>query len=209
MDPALFGRALVAGFAFAAAVGPISVLTMRRTLLHGRLYGLASGIGVALADATYAAIAAFGITALTSVLVGGRAALGLVGGVVIVWLAIRTLTSRPPAVGADGETATRPGLLGAAVSIYGLTMTNPMTILSFVVVFAALGLAGEGGIGALTATIGIFVGSALWWVVLTTGIGWLRARITPTGLLWINRGSGVILLAFGIVAIGGTLTGAA
>jgi threonine/homoserine/homoserine lactone efflux protein len=198
MDVLFFARGVALGFTMAAAVGPISVLTIRRTLAHGRIYGLVSGMGVALADATYAAIAAFGLTAITSILVGSRGWLGLVGGSFIVYLAIRTMMSRPPDLPREAD---RPGLAAALTSIYGLTMTNPMTILSFVGVFAALGLSGRGAVEAATLTGGVFVGSALWWIVLTAAVGWLRARVTPRGLVWINRVSGLVLLLFGITAI--------
>ncbi len=203
MDPALLARAIVLGFTIAAAVGPISLLTIRRTLAHGRVYGLASGLGVATADATYAAIAAFGLTAVTSVLVGGRTVLGIAGGAFIVWLAIRTMTTPPPVAREVPED--RPGLAAAFASIYGLTMTNPMTILSFVGLFAALGLAESGGTAALTVTLGVFIGSSLWWVVLTTLVEWLRGRVTPRGLVWVNRISGLALLAFGVLAVAGAL----
>jgi threonine/homoserine/homoserine lactone efflux protein len=203
VDPALLARAIVLGFTIAAAVGPISLLTIRRTLAHGRVYGLASGLGVATADATYAAIAAFGLTAVTSVLVGGRTVLGIAGGAFIVWLAIRTITSRPTVAREAPED--RPGLAAAFASIYGLTMTNPMTILSFVGLFAALGLAESGGTAALTVTLGVFIGSSLWWVVLTTLVEWLRGRVTPRGLVWVNRISGLALLAFGVLAVAGAL----
>jgi threonine/homoserine/homoserine lactone efflux protein len=205
MDPALLARAVTLGFTIAAAVGPISLLTIRRTLAHGRVYGLASGLGVALADATYAAIAAFGLTAVTSVLVGGRVLLGVVGGAFIAWLGWRTLVSRPPDLATATNGDARPGLLPALASIYALTMTNPMTILSFVGLFAALGLAGTGGVGAATVTLGVFVGSGMWWIVLTTGVGWLRNRLTTGSLAWINRASGVVLLGFGVVAVVATL----
>jgi threonine/homoserine/homoserine lactone efflux protein len=200
MDPTLFARGLVLGFTIAAAVGPISLLTIRRTLAHGHAYGLASGMGVALADATYGGIAAFGLTAVTSVLVGARAALGLIGGAFLVVLAWRTMTSRPSAV---AEAADRPGLGGAFISIFALTMTNPMTILSFAAIFAGLGLAGRGGDTADAAllTLGVFCGSASWWVVLTTAVTTLRSRMSLLVLLWINRVSGAILLLFGLVAI--------
>jgi threonine/homoserine/homoserine lactone efflux protein len=203
MDLLLFARAVGLGFTIAAAVGPISLLTIRRTLSHGRAYGLASGLGVALADASYGAIAAFGLTALTGVLVGGRVVLGLVGGIVLVWLAIRTARSRPRAVADAGEE--RPGLPAAFASIYGLTMTNPMTILSFAGLFAGLGLTGSGGVGAVTVTAGVFVGSALWWVVLTAVVERLRSRVTLDGLAWVNRVSGVLILVFGVAAIAGAV----
>ena len=199
MDPTFLVRGLVIGFTVAAAVGPISLLTIRRTIAHGRVYGLASGLGVALADASYGGIAAFGLTAVTSVLVGARPALALIGGVFLVWLAIRTILA-PPASSA-AETDERPGLAAAFLSIYGLTMTNPMTILSFAGIFAGLGLAGRGFVEAALLTIGVFLGSSLWWVGLTALVGRLRTRLTPGVLVWINQVSGATLLVFGGLAI--------
>jgi threonine/homoserine/homoserine lactone efflux protein len=198
VDPALALRGFVLGFTIAAAVGPISLLTIRRTLAHGRTYGLASGLGVALADSTYAAIAAFGLTALTSVLVGGRVLLGLVGGAFLVVLAIRTMLSRPYDVAVVAE---RPGLPAAFGSIFGLTMTNPMTILSFAGLFAGLGLTGTGGVDAALLVAGVFLGSASWWVLLTSVVGVLRSRLTLPILTWVNRGSGAVILVFGFVSI--------
>jgi threonine/homoserine/homoserine lactone efflux protein len=205
MDATLFFRGLVLGFTIAAAVGPISLLTIRRTLAHGRVYGLASGLGVAAADGTYGAIAAFGLTAVTSLLVGGRALLGLVGGAFLLVLGWRTITSRP---GAVAEAADRPGLAGAFASIYALTMTNPMTILSFAALFAGLGVVGGAGgggagagAGAAVLVAGVFCGSAAWWVVLTSLVSAFRSRMTVEVLGWVNRVSGFVLLVFAVVAI--------
>jgi threonine/homoserine/homoserine lactone efflux protein len=198
MDPTFLARGIGLGFAVAAAVGPISLLTIRRTLAHGQLYGLVSGAGVALADATYAGVAAFGLTAMTNVLVGGRAPLGLVGGAVLVVLAIRTMSSRPSEV---AVTTDRRGLRAAFASIFGLTMTNPMTILSFASVFAAAGLSGRGGAEAALLTAGVFGGSLAWWGLLTAVVARLRARVTLRGLAWINRISGFALAMFGLVAV--------
>jgi threonine/homoserine/homoserine lactone efflux protein len=202
-------RGLVIGFTIAAAVGPISLLVIRRTMEHGRLYGLVSGMGVASADASYAGIAAFGLTAVTGLLVSGRVVLGLVGGLVIAVLGMRTMLSRP--VGVVTETA-RPGLARAFGSIYGLTMTNPMTILSFAAVFAGIGLAAGSSSGsssfvdAAVVTLAVWAGSALWWVCLTAAVGWLRGRVTPAWLVWINRISGAALVVFGIGAVVGVLS---
>jgi threonine/homoserine/homoserine lactone efflux protein len=198
MDPSFLARGLAVGFTIAAAVGPISILVLRRTLAHGRVYGLASGMGVAAADGSYGGIAAFGLTAITSVLVGLRPALGLVGGLFLVYLAIRTMLAAPATTAA--EVRERPGLAGAFVSIYGLTMTNPMTILSFAGIFAGLGLSGGSLLEAALLTLGVFLGSATWWVGLTFLVSRLRTRLTPTILLWINRLSGAILLVFGLTA---------
>ena len=192
-------RGLIIGFTIAAAVGPISLLTIRRTIAHGQLYGLASGLGVATADASYAGIAAFGLTAVTSLLVSGRFLLGVVGGAIIVLIGLRTILSRPGEVAVDTE---RPGLPAAFASIFVLTMTNPMTILSFAAVFAGLGLAsGNSFSDALVLTLAVWAGSSLWWVVLTSIVGWLRLRVSANALLWVNRISGAALVAFGVVAI--------
>jgi threonine/homoserine/homoserine lactone efflux protein len=199
MDPTFFTRGLVIGFTVAMTVGPMSVLTMRRTIAHGRLHGLVSGLGIATADASYGAVAAFGLTAVTAAVVGARTALGIVGGGFLVWLGIRTILSRPSATAAVIND--RPGLLGAYLSIYGLTMTNPMTILSFAAIFAGFGLAGGGPVEAALLTVGVFLGSSLWWVALTTVVGGLRARLTPAVLAWVNRVSGAVLLGFGVLAV--------
>src|SRR5262249_57331477 len=97
----------------------------------------------------------------------------------------------------------RPGLIGAFLSVYGLTMTNPMTILSFGAIFAGLGLTGGSGAEAALLTIGVFLGSAAWWVLLTTVIAIFRERMTPRVMLWINRLSGAVMVGFGIVALVG------
>jgi threonine/homoserine/homoserine lactone efflux protein len=200
MDFSLFGRGLVLGFTIAAAVGPISLLTIRRTLAHGRIYGLASGLGVALADATYGAIAAFGLTAISTLLVSGRVVLGLLGGAFLVLLGWRTMTSRPSEA---ASVADRPDLGGAFLSIFGLTMTNPMTILSFAALFAGFGVVGEGGAEAALIVAGVFCGSAVWWLVLTSLVSALRSRVTLRWLTWVNRVSGAVVVGFGVAAIVG------
>jgi threonine/homoserine/homoserine lactone efflux protein len=199
MDPAWLARGFVLGFTIAAAVGPISLLVIRRTLAEGRVVGLASGLGVATADATYGGIAAFGLTAITNVLVGGGRLLGIVGGIFLVWLAWQTTHSAP---GTAAVAERRSGLRGAYLSILGLTLTNPLTILSFGALFAALGVSGRTPLDAALLTLGVLAGSAAWWLVLTSAVAALRTRITPALLRAINYVSGVLIGIFGLVAIG-------
>ena len=204
MDPSLFFRGLVLGFTIAAAVGPISLLCIRRTLAEGRRVGLASGLGVATADGTYGAIAAFGLTAVTDVLLDWRRALAVVGGLFLLWLARKTLRSVPDAAApgaAPAETTRRGGLPGAYLSTLGLTLTNPMTILSFAALFVGLGVTGGDVLGATLLTLGVFLGSASWWVVLVGVVGAFRSRITARGLRWVNIVSGLLIGAFAIVAL--------
>jgi threonine/homoserine/homoserine lactone efflux protein len=196
-------RGLIIGFTIAAAVGPITLLVIRRTIDHGGVYGFASGLGVATADATYGGIAAFGLTAITTILVASHVLLGIVGGAVIVVIGLRTMVARPGGPAVDAE---RPGLVGAFASIYGLTMTNPLTIVLYAGVFAGIGLAaGSSFLDAAILTLAVWVGSTLWWVVLCTPVAWLRERVSTRVLLWVNRISGAALVLFGVVAVAGAL----
>jgi len=199
MNPAVFAQGYLLGFTIAATVGPISLLVIRRTVAEGRVVGLASGLGVATADTTYGGIAAFGLTAITDVLVGGERLLGLVGGCFLVWLAWRTSRASPGTEVAAVER--RTGLPGAYLSILGLTLTNPLTILSFAALFAGLGISNRSPLDAGLMTLGVFAGSGTWWVVLTSAVAALRSRITPALLHGINLVSGLVIGAFGLAAI--------
>jgi threonine/homoserine/homoserine lactone efflux protein len=200
MDPALVLRGFILGSTIAAAVGPISLLVIRRTIAQGQLYGLVSGLGVATADATYGAIAAFGLAALTDMLVNARVVLGLAGGVFLLWLAWQTIRSSPTEAATPAPTDRR-GYAGAYLSILALTMANPMTILSFGALFAGLGVTSGATGDATLVVIGVLLGSAAWWIVLTTVVSRLRGRMTSTLIHRINVGSGLLIGAFAVVAI--------
>lgn len=199
MDPALAFRGFALGFTIAAAVGPISLLVIRRTLDEGRIVGLASGLGVATADGVYGAIAAFGLGAISQVLVDARPALGLAGGGFLLWLAWTTALAEPH----DPATAPprRAGLASAYLSILGLTLANPMTILSFGALFAGLGVTGGDAAGAGLITLGVFLGSCAWWVLLTSIVSIVRGRVTPTWIRRINVASGIVIGASAVVSI--------
>jgi threonine/homoserine/homoserine lactone efflux protein len=199
LDPALALRGFVLGFTIAAAVGPISLLVIRRTLAEGQRYGLVSGLGVATADATYGAIAAFGLGAITDILVDSRQVLAVVGGAYLLFLAWRTIRATPTE--AASVTTRRGGYAGAYLSILGLTLANPMTILSFGALFAGLGVASGATVDAVVVVFGVLLGSATWWVVLTTAIGTFRTRITPRWIHRVNVVSGVIIGAFAVITI--------
>lgn len=200
MDLSFLLRGLIIGLSIAAPVGPIDVLCIRRTLARGRVYGLVSGLGAATADAIYGCIAGFGLTFISEFLIAQQTWLRLIGGSFLCLLGAKTFLSRPAEQAAStGETA----LLSAYASTFFLTLTNPMTILSFAAIFAGLGVGSTGAnyASAATLVLGVFVGSALWWLILSGGVNLLRTRFTPRGLRWVNRISGTIIAGFGVIAL--------
>lgn len=201
MGVCLLLRGILIGFSIAAPVGPIGVLCIRRTLADGRTSGLASGLGAATADAIYGCVAGFGLTFVSSLLVGQQVWLRLVGGAFLCYLGVKTFLARPAEQAAS---ARGNGLMGAYASTFFLTLTNPMTILSFAAIFAGLGAGDAGGSYRLAVllVLGVFLGSALWWLLLSSVASVLRARLTARALAWVNKLSGVIVAGFGLLALG-------
>lgn len=194
----LWFKGMLIGFAIAAPVGPIGLLCMQRTLTRGRWSGVLSGLGAASADALYGCVAGFGLVSLAGGLLAWRTELQIVGGLFLLYLGWRTGRT-PPTVEQVPAPPTRAGLAGDYLSTLALTATNPVTILAFLGIFAGLGLAAEGRDFAAAGllVLGVFTGSLLWWLLLAGGVGWLRARLTPGALVWINRISGGLIAGFG------------
>ncbi len=203
MDLPLLARGSVLGFSIAAIVGPIGLLCIRRTLSAGFGVGFVSGLGAATADASYAALAGFGISAVAAVLVDQRVWLRVVGGIFLMYLALRTLRAVPAERSADA-TGSGLRLASAYSSTLALTLSNPMTILSFAGIFAGLGLGSLGTSSTASAVglvLGVFVGSAAWWLLLASLIARLRRRVTPRWLRRVNVASGLIILGFGVQSL--------
>lgn len=191
MEMALFLKSTAIGVVIAAPVGPMALLCMQRTLRDGAAAGLPFGLGIAAADATYAAVAGFGLSAITQVLLSAAGPLQLVGGLVLIVLGLHIARSRPSRE-AKATTTSAAGFLTA----YGLTLANPPTILSFAAVFASLSALPSAD-EALTFTTGVFVGSLAWWMALTFVVLRLARTLSPGRLVWLNRVSGLALAAIG------------
>ena len=190
-----FVQALWIGLAIAAPVGPIGLLVIQRTLNHGRAVGLATGLGAALADAVYGAVGAYGVAALITALQAARVPLALAGGAFLLWLAWRTWAGAPVQRAAPLRAA--PGLAASLTATFVLTLSNPATILSFIAIFGAM--AGRAAPSTpATMVLGVFIGSALWWLALSSAMGALRGRFDAAAQRWVSRVSALALAAFAL-----------
>jgi threonine/homoserine/homoserine lactone efflux protein len=200
MDIRFLLNGVLIGLSIAAPVGPIGVLCIRRTLNQGRLAGLVTGLGAAAADAVYGTVAGFGLSMVSALLIEHQLWLRLVGGAFLCYLGVKTFLAAPEE---RTPSAGKSSLVGAFTSTFVLTITNPMTILSFAAIMAGLGVttAAGGHLAATTLVLGVFAGSALWWLTLSGGVGLLRSRFNLRRMRWLNRVSGVVIVAFGIAAL--------
>lgn len=191
---AFFLKGLAFGFVLAATVGPMWVLCFRRTVAQGALIGFVSGMGIAVADGIYGAIAAFGLTAISGILLRYSFWIGLIGSIFLLYLGVRTLLSKPEI---NNKSEPVIGYSSAFLTTLVLTLANPPTILAFAAIFAGLGLVSNADYGTATLIVaGVFLGSATWWVILAAGAGWLRGRMGPALVRSINVVSGLSILGF-------------
>jgi threonine/homoserine/homoserine lactone efflux protein len=201
MEYTFFLKGIFIGFAMAVPVGPIGIMCIRKTLTEGRLRGLIIGLGAATADLFYGCVAAFGLTFISDTLDSQRIWIRLVGGALLLFLGIRTFRAQPT----DPKSKIKihsSGMLGSYLYTLLLTLTNPLTIFAFIAVFAALGL----GIGlsifsASTLVAGVFIGSCLWFFLLSSGTIFFRNKLDLVGLRWVNRIAGILIIISGVIAI--------
>lgn len=204
MDWLVFPKGVLLGLSIAAPVGPIGVLTIRRTITDGFRMGLATGLGAATADLTYGLIATFGLTAIMSLLTDHAGSIRLVGGIMLCVIGGRGLM-RSWAPGAASAVAVPREITPARsyLQTVGLTLTNPMTILAFIGMFAGIGISAGGAdiANALVLVAGVGIGSAAWWFGLSYLVSRVRHRLSSTAIRGINIVSNVIIVGFGVVAL--------
>ncbi|MGD9241137.1 MAG: LysE family transporter [Desulfobacterales bacterium] len=200
MEWGLFIKGFVIGFSIAAPVGPIGILCIQRTLSGGNVQGLVTGLGAATADALYGLIAAFGLTFISNFLVDQSIWFRIIGGLFLCYLGIRAFLRKPQDQTVSAANSTT---LSAYGTTFFLTLTNPMTILFFAAIFAGLGIVSESiqYVSAGLMVIGVFTGSGAWWLLLSGATGIFRNKISERKLALVNKISGVIILAFGVIAL--------
>ena len=193
----LFFKGVIIGVTIAAPVGPIGILCIKRTLEHGKWIGFVSGLGAATADGIYGIIAGLGLTVIIHFLTGISMWLQLIGGVFLLYLGVQMLRAKPSHEAAKASRGKTP--LKAYLSTLFLTITNPVTILSFLAIFAGLGITTTEYSGVILA-MGVFIGSAIWWLLLSTGIASLSRFIGKKLFQGIHYASGIVLITFALAA---------
>jgi threonine/homoserine/homoserine lactone efflux protein len=191
-------KGIAVGIVIAVPVGPVGVLCVRRTIFEGRLFGFLSGLGAASADTIFGVVAGFGLTVVSDVLLDYQTWLRAAGGLFLVYVGVNAL--RKHITRCETPERNAENLLSAYLSTFALTITNPVTILAFLGIFAGVGFTGEeatlGRAGMLVA--GVLLGSLIWWLGISLGAGLFRKSFGERHLVLLNRISGGILTLSGI-----------
>jgi len=205
MAAQLFSKGALLGLALAAPLGPIGALCINRSLSRGFVAGVAGGLGTAVADALYAGFAAFGFVAFAATLALVAKPVAIIGGLFLLWLGFKFLRSDAVEQAVPASTG---DLARTITTTFLLTISNPTTILTVIALFAGLGLAGALDRSSAAALVaGVFVGSMAWWIILSAGVTLARRKLPKSFAIWVNRGSGVTIAGFGLVAIWSIMTG--
>lgn len=196
----LLMEGILIGFVVAVPVGPLGLLCINRALIMGPLCGLFSGFGVATADALAAGIAALGITLISGFLIDHQFLLRLLGGSFLFYLGIKIYRTKPLAQASPNGVN---GLFGAYATTFLLTFSNPVTILSFIAIYAGWQVQSLHGhfFGAAVLTLGVFLGSALWWVALFIALTAFREHFSLEILGWVHKISGVAIAGIGLAVL--------
>lgn len=203
MHFAHFCMAILAGLAIAAPVGPIGIICIKRTLDFGFARGFASGLGAAMADGCYGLIAAVSMTSALAIISPHANLMNICAAILLFKIGIDTFRSIPTEASEAAVENEKKGLLAAFFSTLFLTMLNPMTIMSFIAVFAAVGVkelesAKE---STLIIVFGVFLGSLLWWLFLCALVSKVREKLSKNSIGMINRISGLVVICFGFICL--------
>jgi threonine/homoserine/homoserine lactone efflux protein len=194
------------GFFIAVPVGPAAALCIRRSITIGAMAGYMTGIGAALGDAVFGAVAAFGLSFVQEFVARRESWLLGIGGLGLLIMGWATMRSPPRTVGdpvADDREHRVATHFHFASSSFFITVFNPLTVMAFGAAFAGRDLAGVGAnlADASLLVAAVFCGGLAWWTIICLTSVALRARFTGTGLLWLNRCSGAVILGFGFAAL--------
>jgi threonine/homoserine/homoserine lactone efflux protein len=201
MNDILLFKCMLSGFLLAAPIGPVNLICIRYTLSEGRIPGLIAGLGAALADVLYGSVAAAGLSVLTAFILHYGIAFRFGGGLFIIYLGFRTFHAAPR--NKSSKKSSGCSLYSLFTKVFLLTLTNPATVFTFIAIFSSFGIAVlvTDRFTTALAALGVFIGSALWWLTLTSIVCLFRNKVTPSVVVRINKIAGIIIILLGIVSI--------
>ena len=198
------------GLVIAAPVGPVGLMCIRRTLQKGVINGMSTGFGSAVGDAIFGSIAVLGVSAILGFIHQYEASIRIIGGLIVLATAWHTWSDHPKPAHEPQFVAkvldltkevpkesTFMGALRAALSGLIITLTNPLTLFGTLAVVATFGAVTR-KLEAGVLVSGILAGSALWWFMLSGGVGLLRHHFTESRIITVNR-----VTAVGLAALAG------
>lgn len=201
-ETAILVKGVIIGFSVSIPVGPVGLLCIQRTLSRGRITGLVSGLGAATADFLYSLIAGFGITYVSGFLINQSNWISFLGGILLLLLGLRTYSAEPIHPKKQGVQENR-SLVKAFFSTFLLTISNPLTILLFMGIFASLSssYSPDSSVDSIVLVTGVLMGASAWWLSLSTGVSKFRHKFRLDWIHWINKATGAIIFVIGIFLV--------
>jgi threonine/homoserine/homoserine lactone efflux protein len=196
MDTSLVVQGIIVGLILTAPVGSLSLMCIQRSINDGRLHGILSGIGVATADAVYAAVAFLGLTAISGLIISWQDFFRFFAGLVLILVGIKIFLTQP---GAESDKGPHESYAKDYLSMVAIAIANPLTIIFLMVTLPGFGfvIGGTTLFAAVEFVGGFLAGSVAWWIVMCGVIGSVRYRISTGNLVLINRVSGIFIVCVG------------
>lgn len=202
MSPEFFLKGFLVGLCIAAPVGPVGLLCIKTTLQYGRMAGLATGAGAAVADTFWAATGAFSLVFIMSFLEEHSQSIRLCGGVILLMIGALIIFKPPSAKDPEAMKMINANMLKDFVTTFFITLSNPATIFSFLAVFAGFGLHTDGDLQkAAPLLTGVLLGSLFWWYALSFWVSLFRVKVSTDSVRKINLLSGFFIAFFGLGAL--------
>lgn len=201
MDPTYFVKGILLGLLVSVPLGPVGVLCIQKTVGKGWKSGMFGGLGAVLADTLFASISGLGISFIIDFLTEQSLIIQIVGGIVLVLLSYRVFFTNP-AVQVRKQQRTKVKGWEDFFATFFLALSNPATIFVFIAAFAGFVVQKDSGIIQLLTTIlGVTTGCAAWWYLIISTVNRFRSRIRLKNLWWINKITGFLIFAFGVVIL--------
>ena len=198
-------KGMLVGLMVSVPLGPMGVLIIQKTLHKGALSGFVAGMGAASADFFYATVAAFGLGFVLNTVQAHELLLQILGGIFLIGIGLKIYFDNPIRQIRQRRSGrvSKKGLVGDYVALFFLTVSNPLTVVVFMAVFASMAVFGEDAspVGEFLVVFGVLLGGGVWWYTLSTLVNIFRKKFRLRVLVTINRVSGMVIAILGALVI--------